>query len=106
MALIFDLREWERSERAKLITDVKEYIEDVKKHALKALNNQQELEKLIRSIGEEVLDALQRISFSRIVLGNEASGYIPVSPDLIVCAVILLMNLYAMKANDGDEIGE
>lgn len=94
MSLIFDAHEWERSERRNLITDLNAYIADVKKHITAAWNDPNERKKLLRAIGEETLKALNKVAFARSILGGEASYYLPVSPDLVVAAVMLLLNLH------------
>lgn len=94
MGLIFDAYEWERSERRNLITDLNAYIADVKKHITAAWDDPNERKKLLRAIGEETLKALNKVAFARSVLGSDASHYLPVSPDLVVAAVTLLISLH------------
>jgi len=103
MGLIFNLSEWERSERSKLISNLEEYVEDVKMHLRKAWQDPEEREKLLRAIGEETLNALQQMSLARVVLGSESSGYFPVSPDLVLSAVLLLLNLCSISHNEKQE---
>lgn len=100
MGLIFDAHEWERSERRNLVLDVNAYIADVKKHITAAWNDPNERKKLLRAIGETTLKALNKVSFARSVLGNDASHYLPVSPDLVVAAVILLLSLSHTNGED------
>ncbi|MEM0238510.1 MAG: hypothetical protein QXT00_02610 [Ignisphaera sp.] len=94
MGLIFDAHEWERSERRNLITDLNAYIADVKKHIIAAWNDPNERKKLLRAMGEETLKALNKVALARSVLGSDASYYLPVSPDLVVAAVTLLLSLH------------
>lgn len=94
MGLIFDAHEWERSERRNLITDLNAYIADVKKHIIAAWSDPNERKKLLRAMGEETLKALNKVALARSVLGSDASYYLPVSPDLVVAAVTLLLNLH------------
>lgn len=94
MGLIFDAHEWERSERRNLITNLNAYIADVKKHIIAAWNDPNERKKLLRAMGEETLKALNKVALARSVLGSDASYYLPVSPDLVVAAVTLLISLH------------
>lgn len=95
MPLILDAQEWWKSDAPNMLgEDMESYIRSVRDNVLALWDNPNERERLLINIRDKVIDALRRTAFALSTLGADAGQYFPISPDLVVAAVIIMLGLY------------
>lgn len=103
MPLILDAQEWWKSDAPRLLeTDLENYIRSVRDNVLALWDNPNEREKLLIDIRDKAIDALRRTAFALNTLGADAGHYFPVSPDLVIAAVIIMLGLYKPQSEENN----